>query len=103
MSVLGLVPTIIADLVLISIMIVGLLLLRRQGGGTFGLTPILLRQVRWRFCLAVVLLINFDLLKAVIWLSLAIVTETPPTVSPGILSSFPCLFIFALPRRCWLF
>ena len=30
-------------------MLVGLLLLRRHGGGMFGLTPILWRQVRWRF------------------------------------------------------
>jgi UPF0716 family protein affecting phage T7 exclusion len=44
-SVLGLIPTIFADLVLILIMLVGLFLLRRRGGGTFGLTPILWRQV----------------------------------------------------------
>jgi hypothetical protein len=54
-SVLGLVPTIFADLALILIMLVGLLLLRRHGGGMFGLTPILWRQVWWRFCLAVIL------------------------------------------------
>jgi hypothetical protein len=41
----GLAPTIFADLVLILIMLVGLLLLRRQGGGTFGLTTILWKQV----------------------------------------------------------
>ncbi|KAI0274122.1 hypothetical protein BGY98DRAFT_95053 [Russula aff. rugulosa BPL654] len=60
-SVLGQIPTIFANLVLILIMLVGLLLLRRQGGGMFGLTPILWRQ-------------------AVIWLSIAMVTGTPPAV-----------------------
>jgi hypothetical protein len=45
-GVLGLVPTIFADLVLLLIMLVGLLLLRRHGGGMLGLTPILWRQVR---------------------------------------------------------
>ncbi|KAI0274119.1 hypothetical protein BGY98DRAFT_1117716 [Russula aff. rugulosa BPL654] len=58
---LSLVPTIFADLSLILIMLAGLLLLRRNGGGTFGLTPFLWKQ-------------------AVIWLSLVIVVETPSTV-----------------------
>jgi hypothetical protein len=61
-AVLGLTPTIFADLVLILIMLVGLLLLRRHGGGTFGLTPILWRQVWWRFCLAVIHSININIL-----------------------------------------
>ena len=59
---LGLVPTIFVDLVLILIMLVGLLLMRRHGGGTLGLTPILWRQVWWRFYLAVILSINFSVL-----------------------------------------
>ena len=42
---LGLIPTIFADLALLLIMLVGLLLVRRGGGGMFGLTPILWRQV----------------------------------------------------------
>ncbi|KAF8492441.1 hypothetical protein F5888DRAFT_916359 [Russula emetica] len=58
---LGLAPSFFADLVLILIMLVGLLLLRRHGGGTLGLTPILWRQ-------------------GVVWLSLAIVSGTPPAV-----------------------
>jgi hypothetical protein len=75
-------------------MLVGLILLRRNGGGMFGLTPILWRQVWWRFCLAVILSINFNLLlKAVIWLSLAIVSGIPPAVSPATLLFIPCLFI----------
>jgi hypothetical protein len=60
--VLGLIPAIFADLVLILIMLVGLLLLRRHGGGTFGLTPVLWRQVWWRFCLAVILSVDFNVL-----------------------------------------
>ncbi|KAF8492442.1 hypothetical protein F5888DRAFT_916436 [Russula emetica] len=60
-STLGLTPSFFADLVLILIMLVGLLLLRRHGGGTLGLTPILWKQ-------------------GVVWLSLAIVSGTPPAV-----------------------
>jgi hypothetical protein len=45
-------------------MLVGLLLLRRHGGGTFGLTPILWRQVWWRLRLPVILLINFNVLAS---------------------------------------
>jgi len=78
-------------------MLVGLLLLRRSGGGMFGLTPILMRQVRWRLWLAVILSIYLNrvlsFLKAVIWLSLAIVAETPPAVSPATWLFIPCLFI----------
>ena len=59
-GVLGLIPTIFADLALILIMLVGLLRLRRHGSGMFGLTPILWRQVRWRFCLAVILSIDLN-------------------------------------------
>jgi hypothetical protein len=43
-------------------MLVGLLLLRRDGGGMFGLTPILWRQVLWQFCLTVILSIDSDVL-----------------------------------------
>jgi hypothetical protein len=50
----------------------------------------------------VILSINFNvllLLKGVIWLSLAIVSETPPAVSPATLLFIPCLFISAFRRR----
>ena len=81
-------------------MLVGLILLRRHGGGMFGLTPILWRQVWWKFCLAVILSINFNLLpKGVIWLSLTIVTETPTAVSQATLLFIPCLFISVLRYR----
>jgi hypothetical protein len=63
-NVLGLVLTIFADLILILIMLVGLILLRRRGGCMFGLTPILWRQVWWRFRLPVVLSINFNALAS---------------------------------------
>jgi len=58
----GAIPTIFADLALILIMLFGLLLLRRHGGGIYGLTPILWRQVWLRFCLAVILSIDFNVL-----------------------------------------
>jgi len=60
-GVVGLVPTIFADVALLLIMLVGLLLLRRSGGGMFGLTPILWRQ-------------------GLIWMSVALASEIPPAV-----------------------
>jgi hypothetical protein len=55
-SVLGFIPAIIADIVLLLIILAGLLTLRRRGGGT--LASLLWKQVRWRFSLAEVLLIR---------------------------------------------
>ncbi|KAF8494704.1 hypothetical protein F5888DRAFT_1716169, partial [Russula emetica] len=53
-SVLSLLPAIISNLVLLLIMLVGLFILRRHDGGTFGLSRVLWKQVCWRFSLAVV-------------------------------------------------
>lgn len=61
-GILGIIPTIFADISLVLIMLIGLLLLRRHGGGMFGLTPILWRQVRWLFCRAVILSVDFNVL-----------------------------------------
>jgi hypothetical protein len=42
-------------MVLLLIMLIGLLILRRQDGGSFGLSHLLWKQVWWRLSLAVVL------------------------------------------------
>ncbi|KAF8491703.1 hypothetical protein F5888DRAFT_964701 [Russula emetica] len=60
-GVLGVIPVISADISLLLIMLVGLVLLRRSGGCTFGLTLILWKQ-------------------GTIWLLLAFVSEIPPAV-----------------------
>jgi hypothetical protein len=44
-------------MVLLLIIFASLFVLRRNGGGTFGLTGLLWRQVRWRFSLDLVRLI----------------------------------------------
>ncbi|KAN0103995.1 hypothetical protein V8E52_011425 [Russula decolorans] len=54
-SVLSFIPTIISNLVLLLIMLVGLIILRRHDGGRFGLSRVLWKQVWWRFSLAIVL------------------------------------------------
>lgn len=54
---LGFIPTIVADIALLLIILAGLLVLRRNGGGEFGLTRLLWRQVRWQISQAVVHLI----------------------------------------------
>ncbi|KAF8473075.1 hypothetical protein DFH94DRAFT_149922 [Russula ochroleuca] len=79
-SVLSFIPMIIFDIVLLLIMFFGLLILRRHGGGTIGLTHLLWRQ-------------------GVIWLALATATELPPVVliilnsnnQYSILFQTPCL------------
>lgn len=44
---LNLIATSITDIVLLLVMLVGLLRLRRQGGGMGGIAQVLWRQVRW--------------------------------------------------------
>ncbi|KAH9985019.1 hypothetical protein BJV77DRAFT_140345 [Russula vinacea] len=60
-GVLGLLPTIFVDLILLIIMFVGLVILRRHGYGRVGLTHFLWKQ-------------------AVVWLLLAFVSEAPQAV-----------------------
>ncbi|KAN0104003.1 hypothetical protein V8E52_011433, partial [Russula decolorans] len=60
-SVLSLIPTIISNLFLLLIMLVGLLILRRHDGGRFGLSRLLWKQ-------------------GLIWLALATAIEVPPLV-----------------------
>ena len=86
-------------------MLIGLLILRRHGGGTFGLSRVLWKQVRWRFSLPSFFkfanhVFIFPFRKAVIWLALAIVTEIPPLVNQATLSVLPVLLIFSPRRRC---
>ena len=70
-------------------MLIGLLILRRDGGGKFGLSHLLWKQV-WRFFKLVYL---FILYKGVIWIALGTATEIPPLVGLASLSFFPFLLI----------
>ena len=89
---------------LLVIILAGLLVLRRNGGGTFGLSRLLWRQVRWRFSLALVRLFIylFVIVKGIIWLALGSAIEIPPLVSPSSLSFVPSLLIPYLRRRYFL-
>jgi hypothetical protein len=100
-SVLSYLPTVIADLVLLLIILAGLLILRHGGGGMFGLTRLLWNQVRWCgvvvftdcsfFFLFTSLILFFH--KGVIWLVLGTAIVVPPVVSAANLSFFPfCLY-----------
>jgi hypothetical protein len=42
------------DMILILIMLVGLIILGRNGSSSFGLTPLIIKQVWWQLLLAVV-------------------------------------------------
>jgi hypothetical protein len=43
---LGFIATIVADMVLLLIILVGLLVMRSRGGGAFGLTRLIWQQVK---------------------------------------------------------
>jgi hypothetical protein len=105
-SVLSFIPMIIFDIVLLLIMFFGLLILRRHGGGTIGLTHLLWRQVRTILTGRCSLnsLTFFFFRKGVIWLALATATELPPVVSPtSSLLLVPFILIDSLRRRCSLY
>ncbi|KAH9984324.1 hypothetical protein BJV74DRAFT_886495 [Russula compacta] len=68
----------ITDIVLLSIMLAGLLRLRRHGGGSFGLARLLWKQ-------------------GLIWLLLAIVAEVPPLVLLILNLNVPFDLMFQLP------
>jgi len=76
------VPTFIStaatDIILLLIMLVGLLGLRRNGGGTFGLAQILWKQ-------------------GLIWFLLATIAEIPPAVLPALKLNNQFAYIFQLP------
>lgn len=72
----------VTDIILLSTMLVGLLRLRRGGGGKFELGRLLWKQVKcWQPLLTVVLLICKHIRKGVIWLSIGTVAELTPVVS----------------------
>jgi hypothetical protein len=80
--VIGLIPTIFADLALLPILLAGLVLMRRRDGCTLGLSSLVWRQV-WQVSLATffqLILMSF-LLKGVIWLLIVFLSETPAAVS----------------------
>jgi hypothetical protein len=85
-------------------MFIGLLVLRRHGGGTIGLSRLLWKQV-WAILTgsgSLKWLILFFFHKGVVWLALAVATEIPPLVSPASLLLVPFMLIDPLRRRCSL-
>ncbi|KAH9988671.1 hypothetical protein BJV77DRAFT_728589 [Russula vinacea] len=58
---LGLIPSIVMDMILILIMLVGLIILGRNGSSSFGLTPLIIKQ-------------------GIIWLTLGFLSEAPGAV-----------------------
>jgi hypothetical protein len=82
----NIISTLVADIVLLLIMLLGLHRLHCHGGGTFRLGRVLRKQVR--FYLGVVLILSSSthvpsIPKAVIWLLVAAIAEIPPVVSPA--------------------
>ncbi|KAF8473063.1 hypothetical protein DFH94DRAFT_695989 [Russula ochroleuca] len=76
--ILSYIPAIISDMALLIILLVGLLVLRRHGGGTFGLARLLWKQ-------------------GVIWLVLGTVTEIPPLVLIALHLNYQFNIMFVSP------
>ncbi|KAI9441047.1 hypothetical protein F5148DRAFT_1258649 [Russula earlei] len=79
-SKLNIIVTLITDIVLLLIMLVGLLRIRRYGGVTFGLGRLLWRQVQSSLLCCSSFVDVLSIPKGVIWLILASIAEIPPTV-----------------------
>jgi len=77
-GVLGFIPTISADMALFLIILAGLFVLRRQGGGTFGLSRLIWRQ-------------------GVMWLVLGSAAEVPPIIFTLSKLNDPLHTLFANP------
>ena len=84
-------------------MLIGLLRLRLEAGGTFGLRRLLWNQVRWwLFLLAVthtISLMRISIRKGIIWLFLATAAEVPTSVRLAILFRLFFLLIDISPYR----
>lgn len=88
------IPAISVDMILLLIILAGLIVLRRDGGGVLGLTRLIWKQVRsqWRFSLAVEEPNEFLFHKGIIWLIIASAFEIPSLVSPaGLIPPFSSL------------
>jgi len=82
----NIISTLVADIVLLLIMLLGLHRLYGHGGGTFRLGRLLWKQVRFYLSMVLTLLSFthvFSVPKGVIWLLVAAIAEIPPVVSPA--------------------
>ena len=93
----SIVVTLITDVVLLLIVLIGLLRLFHDGGGSFALGRLLWKQVRSEQSHFAVSQFTYlsPLPEGVIWLLIATVAGVPPTVCP--VSFLVCLF---LPITC---
>jgi hypothetical protein len=78
------ISTLVTDIVLLLIMLIGLYRLQCHGGGTFRLGRLLWKQVKLYLAMVLVLSLFtyvFSVPKGVIWLLVAAIAEIPPVVS----------------------
>jgi hypothetical protein len=89
----SIIATLITDIVLLLIVLIGLVRLLHDSGGSFALGRLLWKQVGSGRSYSAVPQFTylFPLLKGVIWLVIATVAEIPPTVCPT--SFLVCLFL----------
>jgi hypothetical protein len=93
--------TLITDIVLLLIMLIGLLRLLHGSGGSFALGRLLWKQVGSRpshFAVSQFTYLFPLPTKGVIWLLIATLAEVPPTVCPT--SFLVCLFYPSPCKRC---
>jgi hypothetical protein len=94
--------TLFTDVVLLSIMLMGLLRMRLESGGSFGLGGVLWNQVRWPAVILAKFTDGISFCQGLIWLLLVTVGEVPSTVRLAILShsSFLPVLIAISRHRC---
>jgi hypothetical protein len=99
--------TLVTDVALLLIMLIGLLRIRLDAGGAFALSHILWKQVLWsQVLLAVIiadLLMSISVCKGLIWLFVATSAEVPSTVCLDNLLHPFILLIVILTHRCSCF
>lgn len=83
----NIIVTLITDIILLLIMLIGLLRLRRYGVGTFGLGQLLWKQVGISKCGSSGSSFANAVYKGVIWLFIATIAEVTPVVCPGFVVS----------------
>jgi hypothetical protein len=89
----NIIVTLATDIILLLIMLIGLLRLRVQGAGMFGLWRLLWRQVGSLLAMVPRICQSNVCPKGIIWLLIATAAEVPPTVR---LDRFSCTFGFSL-------
>ena len=90
---LNIIVLLVTDITLLLTVLVGLLRLRGDGIGTFGVGKLLWKQVGFRSLYCSQSSDMFSFCKGALWLLVATVAEVPPAVNPAVLLHTPVSLI----------